>query len=487
MLDHKLYPSTILNPVLEILVYNAKKDPQISGLALTKAPDYVGANMGLSTGLILIAKDKANIPDINSAILDKIYPHITFQLEYKYPLRVVLYLGEECLKLELKYTTDLKSFEESITSSTYVLYDQDGSLTDILREWRPGLESKEDMIYDKVQDFLFAFEAFSNAHRISDGYQAYYYYGLALQELVELISILRRDKKTEFTSPPDFFATKYLSRDEQIQFRHLGGSIRLKDMNEAKLRLKHAFDRILIEAEARLGSRLSVDKIKSFCDKIYRRDYFWNLRDLARFNPAKIRKNMILRSATLHNYIADPYFIEWIDKTGIKAIINLQTNLEIQKRPYSEDFMSKVRYYQIPLIPGVGLDKDGPNLESEIDIAFEDLYVWVLENRKEQIRDLFAILANPENYPLIIHCYGGKDRTGIIIALLHLLLGSEEVNIILDYLISAPEMDSIYIRSLLDFISNQGGIHEFLRSVGISPEELSIITDSILIPISNAD
>ena len=50
------------------------------------------------------------------------------------------------------------------------------------------------------------------------------------------------------------------------------------------------------------------------------------------------------------------------------------------------------------------------------------------------------VFAHAENLPCIIHCIHGKDRTGLIVALLLLLLGVDEPTVVLDYAKSELEL-----------------------------------------------
>lgn len=48
----------------------------------------------------------------------------------------------------------------------------------------------------------------------------------------------------------------------------------------------------------------------------------------------------------------------------------------------------------------------------------------------DEYRALFAVLAEPSSYPLIMHCTGGADRTGSVVYLLHTLLGVSKLECI---------------------------------------------------------
>ncbi len=58
------------------------------------------------------------------------------------------------------------------------------------------------------------------------------------------------------------------------------------------------------------------------------------------------------------------------------------------------------------------------------------------DNLKEEVKQVFKILADEKNYPLQIHCSVGTDRTGYICYLINGLLGVAEEDLYRDYLFS---------------------------------------------------
>lgn len=46
----------------------------------------------------------------------------------------------------------------------------------------------------------------------------------------------------------------------------------------------------------------------------------------------------------------------------------------------------------------------------------------LIDHSREGIKHVFDILSLDENFPVLIHCNAGKDRTGLIIALIQKLL-----------------------------------------------------------------
>jgi protein-tyrosine phosphatase len=52
------------------------------------------------------------------------------------------------------------------------------------------------------------------------------------------------------------------------------------------------------------------------------------------------------------------------------------------------------------------------------------------------IGEIFQRLADPAQLPTLIHCTAGKDRTGLVVALLLLTLGVPEETVLADYTLS---------------------------------------------------
>ena len=63
-----------------------------------------------------------------------------------------------------------------------------------------------------------------------------------------------------------------------------------------------------------------------------------------------------------------------------------------------------------------------------------------LDHSQEELRQTFCVLAEPSNYPILVHCSQGKDRTGLIVLLLLSLLGVPEEAIEEDYSMSEEEL-----------------------------------------------
>ena len=60
-------------------------------------------------------------------------------------------------------------------------------------------------------------------------------------------------------------------------------------------------------------------------------------------------------------------------------------------------------------------------------------YVQILEFSKSEVVDILRVISDEENVPVLIHCAHGKDRTGLIVAVILSSIGVDDDTIAEDY------------------------------------------------------
>lgn len=150
-----------------------------------------------------------------------------------------------------------------------------------------------------------------------------------------------------------------------------------------------------------------------------------NVRDLGgweRADGTMVKQGMIYRTGRLNKSFEDSVKVE-IDDTGIATMRNtmgIRSEIDLRGR------------------------KDETGGLNGVSVLGEDInYYFVkmdasstLDNRPDEIRQVFEILAKKENYPLFFHCHIGTDRTGLIAFLVNALMGVSEEDLYRDYMFS---------------------------------------------------
>ena len=97
-------------------------------------------------------------------------------------------------------------------------------------------------------------------------------------------------------------------------------------------------------------------------------------------------------------------------------------------------------------------------------------YFAMLETSEPLWKQIIQTLINPDSYPILAHCTAGKDRTGIIAALILDLAGVDQNTISIDY-----EMSSASVNQLFNYLVESGrppeGDVEVIKSRMLSPRK----------------
>jgi protein-tyrosine phosphatase len=129
------------------------------------------------------------------------------------------------------------------------------------------------------------------------------------------------------------------------------------------------------------------------------------------------------------------------NEIGLKTVIDLRSGMEVSHQQPGLMERAGFKHFNIPLISDGGDSKT----DEEHFRKFSNMGQVYLEFLRQDgyIKRIVAaleIIAVEENYPLVFHCAVGKDRTGMIAALLLSLLGVQDPVIIEDYSLSAEPM-----------------------------------------------
>jgi protein tyrosine/serine phosphatase len=204
-------------------------------------------------------------------------------------------------------------------------------------------------------------------------------------------------------------------------------------------------------------------------------DYFWNLRDLNKFN-LKVSKGVVFRSAALCLIKETNQLEAFFYKNNIDTIIDLRADRELKEVNYSINLNDKLTIIHAPFDPwNQSIEfKNTYNTGTNVEIA----YNFFGRECKLSIKKVMEAVINAEN-AVVIHCHAGKDRTGIVITLLHLLSKADLDVIMLDYLASEMDTTPQYIALFLDIVSEEGGVINYLKSCDLSISQITKLTSKL--------
>jgi protein tyrosine/serine phosphatase len=99
-------------------------------------------------------------------------------------------------------------------------------------------------------------------------------------------------------------------------------------------------------------------------------------------------------------------------------------------------------------------------------------YLDILEHAQKPVLDALRVVSNESNLPVLVQCAHGKDRTGVVVALILGCLGVEEEVIVKDYAESDVGLEPIRERVLSETVLRFGFKEEFSRADEVTMRKL---------------
>jgi protein-tyrosine phosphatase len=170
-----------------------------------------------------------------------------------------------------------------------------------------------------------------------------------------------------------------------------------------------------------------------------------NFRDLGGYpthDGRTIRWGQVFRSDALHLLTASDV-ARLRDELCIGDVIDLRSTAELRAEGCGPLADEAIRFHHVPLFDGEMRDRR--EQAAAIDLA--DRYFLLAEFAKEPIARVITTLAET-TAPVVYHCAAGKDRTGVVSAVILGLLGVDEKVIVADYALTQDNLDQIIERLL---------------------------------------
>ena len=171
---------------------------------------------------------------------------------------------------------------------------------------------------------------------------------------------------------------------------------------------------------------------------------------------------------------------------GVRTVVDVRTPAEVardwQAYPFREDAtapgeqMTRVRYRNVPFTSGRD-DQAWQVMHDAYAAATsrEELNRLDLDGHPAGIAAIVAAIAEAEPGGVLIHCHAGKDRTGLVVALLLSLVGVTDEDVADDYALTTTSLEGL-IADWLSEMSDDPAEHERLRRLAEPRREAMLDT-----------
>jgi protein-tyrosine phosphatase len=229
-----------------------------------------------------------------------------------------------------------------------------------------------------------------------------------------------------------------------------------------------------------------------------------NFRDLGGYPTAdgrRVRWRTLFRADGMSNLTRADHTV--IRQLEVATVVDLRTTVELQGGRFPVDEIP-VGFHHVPLLDAV----PEPEAFERAPGFLATQYQEIAQEAAPRIGDVLRILAERRAHPVIVHCAAGKDRTGVLVAVLLGVLGVDDETIVADYALSERAMAALRqrlaerhpearaqieqagelfsadpgnISSLLaDLRHRHGSIEGYARFAGMTPGELVALRDVLL-------
>ena len=117
---------------------------------------------------------------------------------------------------------------------------------------------------------------------------------------------------------------------------------------------------------------------------------------------------------------------------GLKSVIDLRTEREQREQGIFPTDDIEVTFHHLSIADVTWSDTETPEFDDEVEFL-----VWgyrdMLKIGSSRFADAMHVLAQTDSLPAVFHCAAGKDRTGVLAALLLSSLGVDDAHICADY------------------------------------------------------
>ncbi len=210
---------------------------------------------------------------------------------------------------------------------------------------------------------------------------------------------------------------------------------------------------------------------------------FYNLREAGGIHVrgGKLRTKKLLRSG----------FPESFDQADIKFFLGLPLSVVVDLRDAEEaqmspDFFERAGFNVVrnPIFAG-----SASSMMLEIP-TLEQLYAGMLDDSATALAGAVEDVATGvKTGAALVHCTAGKDRTGIVIALIQSLLGASRADVVANYCATSANLSGVWLQQKMEMIQELTAIYpqladvnmEALKSLiaGSPPEAIESVLDTV--------
>jgi protein-tyrosine phosphatase len=174
-----------------------------------------------------------------------------------------------------------------------------------------------------------------------------------------------------------------------------------------------------------------------------------NFRDLGGYPTAagRLRRGRVFRSDSLSRLSAEDVR-HLVEVLGLVTVVDLRAGHEVETYGHGPLGAHGVVVHHLPIADETRAEhvERPPDAPDPATMTLDEIYVLMLDRYADRFVRVLRALADEGAHPIVFHCAAGKDRTGIVAALLLSVLGVDDEVIAADYALTAEHIGELLER-----------------------------------------
>ena len=317
-----------------------------------------------------------------------------------------------------------------------------------------------------IGEIIQGFDIASYANFIGDTFRFYYRFSDVLLKAIQ-IHIITEEEDSDWENPEN--PIKHIENEFDRKFiETMFPTIGQEDTNIIKRNFLDWFEQLIEIVQDKytvVALPFEQKLIIKALNAIYDRDFLYN------FRQADHTSNLFRSPDPARFFDENGLLAAFIKKNNITQIIDLRGDREANKMPNLK-YMKWLKENRVGHLI-VDFNEPGAAQIPDEDVAKTldriEGYVRKLIFLKDSIKTTFEAIATTQGAALF-HCASGKDRTGVMAAIVQKFIGLPDEIIIMDYTRSGQDCRRTRIESVLKYIEKYGGIQKFIDDCDITAE-----------------
>ena len=159
---------------------------------------------------------------------------------------------------------------------------------------------------------------------------------------------------------------------------------------------------------------------------------------------------------------------------GIRTVIDLRSGEELERGRFDVD-AHPVAFHHFPFLDELPDAEEFDRRPGFLGSQYREF----LSDAGGRIRAALEVLAAPGALPAVFHCTAGKDRTGVLSAIVLSLLGVDEPTVVADYALSGEAMLRLRAKLIVKYPEGRDSIENLDEVFSADPAQMEQLLDHL--------